>query len=54
MSNSLTWEDVRRLVNLASVLEGEINSLGCPLWLLTEEGFYKEVLRRFEREGADS
>ena len=52
--NDLTWRDVERLEGLINELESQMNTLGCPLWLLTPEGFYTEVLRRFEREGADS
>ena len=48
LKKKLTWRDVEALVGIASELEDEMNSLGCPPWMLTPEGFYSEVLRRFK------
>ena len=43
--SDLTWQDIKRIVNLADEVINDVQ------YLTTEEAYYTEVLKRFNDEG---
>ena len=50
MAKDLTWQDVRRIVEISYDLDPLYNEEHRLMEFQTEEGFYKEVLKRFNNE----
>ena len=50
MTKHLTWQDIKRIVNIADELINTKEGEDMPEYLETEEKYYTEVLNKFKEE----
>ena len=50
MTKYLTWQDIKRIVNIADELINTKEGEEMPEYLETEEKYYTEVLNKFKEE----
>ena len=49
MITYLTWQDIKRIVNIADKMIEEDVDGDLPEYCETEQGYYEEVLKRFKK-----
>ena len=50
MKKELTWQDIKRIVNIADEIMTETDNGDIPECCMSEEAYYTEVLNRYENE----